>query len=109
MYIHNIIGFTTDSETLNTSLIIILVVSVTVLIAVLIGLLLIVLCVIKRKCVTKTISEKDQEPTYEEVDDTHHKGIQMKGNASYGHVIHASKNYHAEHLPLKELTSSGIN
>ena len=93
-----IIGFTNKIFG-NTTLIIILVISGIIVIIFLIGLLLIILCVIKRKCVaTKTskTSEKDlrsQEPTYEEVSDTHHKGIPMKGNAAYGHMIQASKDY----------------
>ena len=98
-----IVGFTT--EILNTTLIIIiLVTSGIVLIAVLFGILLLtILCVIKTKCVATKTSENDlytwnKEPTYEEVSDTHHKGMQMEGNAAYGHMIHASQNDHHEYL-----------
>ena len=79
-------GFTTEaSDSVNSSLIIILILSGIILIFS----ILLILYVIKRKCVAKKISDKDlryQEPTYEEV--TRHKEIQMEGNAAYGHVIH---------------------
>ena len=83
-------------STWSTLLTIILILSGVILIIFLLGLLLIIICVIKRKCVaTKTskTSRKDlrsQEPTYEEVSDTHLKGIQMEGNAAYSHMILAS-------------------
>ena len=66
-----IVGFTT--EILNTSLITVTLISGVILITVLIGL---IICVIKRKCVSTKTSKKDlqsQEPTYEEVSDTHLK------------------------------------
>ena len=58
----------------------------------------VIFCMIKRKCVAKKTSEEDQrtqQPIYEEIPP--HIGIVMKGNAAYGHVIHANKNYHPEH------------
>ena len=35
--------------------------------------------------------EPKQQPIYDDIK-PHHEGIQMEGNAAYGHVIHARKN-----------------
>ena len=82
----------------NTLLFIIILVILSGIISIimLIG-LPVIFCMIKRKCVAKKTSEKDQrtqQPTYEEV--PCRIGIVMEGNAAYGHVIHANKNYHPE-------------
>ena len=89
--------------TWSTLLIIIL--SGVIFIFILLGLLLIIICVIKRKCVATKIPKtsktskndlQNQEPMYDEISDTHLKGIQMKGNAAYSHMIQTSQmnSYH---------------
>ena len=78
------------------SILLIIILSGVTFIFILFGLLLIIICVIKRKCVaTRTPKTpktpkndlQSQEPMYDEINDTHLKGIQMKGNTAYSHMI----------------------